>query len=86
MEVAVMNESKLLSVAELAELLGISDHTVYAWVSKGRLPCVKLGTRTMFDPREIERWIGERSRREGFVGDTGSESKPPGCSPAAPMP
>lgn len=60
---------KLLSVKELAEALGISVHTVYAWVSCGRLPCVKVGTRTLFDPQEIERWVRERSRRERPTAD-----------------
>ena len=55
---------KLLSVEDVAELLGISIHSVYAWASKGRLPVVKIGTRTMFSPGEIARWVAENSRPE----------------------
>jgi excisionase family DNA binding protein len=82
----VVIRSKLLSVSELAELLGISIPTVYAWVSKGRLPCVKLGTRTMFDPVEIARWVNERSRREGVVGEAESQSRSAGGPSAASVP
>jgi excisionase family DNA binding protein len=55
---------QLMSVHEVAEFLGVSVHTVYAWAAKGRLPVVKLGTRTMFEPHEIERWVGEHAVRE----------------------
>lgn len=55
---------RLLSVQEVAELLGVSVHTVYAWVSAARLPFVKVGTRTKFRQSEILRWVAERSRAE----------------------
>ncbi len=55
---------KLINVNELAKVLGISVQTVYAWVSRRRLPIVKVGRRTMFNPEEIDRWVRVRSRRE----------------------
>jgi excisionase family DNA binding protein len=55
---------RLMNVREVARLLGVSVHTVYAWSSRGRLPIVKIGTRTMFDPEEIRRWVAERCIRE----------------------
>lgn len=60
----------LLSVSEVARRLGVSVHTIYAWAAEGRLPLVKLGKRTLFDPDEIQRWVSERSFREsrGFPG------------------
>lgn len=42
---------------EIAEILGISCHTVYGWVSQGRIPYVKLGRRTLFQPEEVWRWV-----------------------------
>lgn len=50
---------KLLSVRELAAVLGIADQTVRNWVSQGRLPKTKVGRRTLFDPRRIEALIEE---------------------------
>jgi excisionase family DNA binding protein len=64
---------KLLNVEEVARVLGVSVHTVYTWVSCGRLPLVKVGARTMFEPVEIRRWVAERSRREAG----GAGSAPP---------
>ena len=55
---------ELLSVQQVARVLGLSITTVYSWVYKGRLPFVKIGRRTLFRPSEIERWVSERSRRE----------------------
>ena len=55
---------RLLSVVEVAAMLGLSRHTIYTWVSKRKLPIVKVGSRTMFQRSEIERWIVERHRRE----------------------
>ena len=57
--------AKLLNVCEVADLLGVSRCTVYSWVARGRIPCVKLGTRTMFVPEEIQRWVNAHSRLEG---------------------
>ena len=59
---------RLLSVDELSELLGVSVHTIYSWVAQGRLPLVKVGKRTMFQPGEIERWVAERSSSERCSG------------------
>lgn len=36
---------RLLTVRELAELLGISPGTAYHWLSQGRLPCVRFSAR-----------------------------------------
>lgn len=56
--------SRLLTTEEVAELLRVAPGTVRNWVSAKRMPVVKLGTRCLFDPREIERWIESNSQRE----------------------
>ena len=73
--------NRLLSVSEAAELLGVSVHTVYAWVGAGRIPLVKLGRRTLFDPDALQHWVHECSRSgrpaESRVAPTpGSHPKP----------
>ncbi len=55
---------KLLSAHEVAVLLGVHKVTIYDWVSQRRIPFVKVGGRTMFDPREIERWLEGSTVRE----------------------
>ncbi len=72
---------RLLNVGEVAQVLGVSVHTIYTWAAKGRLPLVKVGKRTMFEPREIARWVSERSRLERPVMSLGGESRGVGKQP-----
>lgn len=51
---------RLLSYTELAELTGIPRGTLSRWVSEGKVPHLRFGTRSVrFDPDEIERWLDE---------------------------
>lgn len=52
-----INMEKLLSVTDAAQRLGISRHTLNGWVSKRKVPFVKLGRRTLFNPIDLERII-----------------------------
>lgn len=52
--------NKLLSVSEAAEMLGLSKHTLNQWKSQGRIPFIKLGRRTLFDPDDLEAFIADR--------------------------
>jgi excisionase family DNA binding protein len=73
---------RLLNVGEVAEVLRVSVHTLYAWVGEDRIPVVKLGRRLLFDPAELSRWLSECSRRErlgepcAIEGTASSEPEP----------
>jgi excisionase family DNA binding protein len=54
--------TKLLSVSEVAEFLGIRKTTVYKYVMRQRIPHVKIGARLLFDQARIEAWVKEQSR------------------------
>ena len=47
----------LLGVVDAAKILGISRHTLNGWVSKRKVPFVKLGRRTLFNPADLDRMI-----------------------------
>ena len=47
----------LLTVNELASQLHINPSTLYAWASRGKIPCLKLHGLVRFVPEDIERWI-----------------------------
>jgi excisionase family DNA binding protein len=49
--------ANLLSVNDAAHRLGISRHTLNCWVSKRKVPFVKLGRRTLFNPADLDRMI-----------------------------
>jgi excisionase family DNA binding protein len=49
---------KLLTIRELAERLGIAEGTAYHWLSQGRLPCVRLGSRCVrFRESDVEKML-----------------------------
>jgi excisionase family DNA binding protein len=45
------------TVKDLAARLQVKDKTIYAWVSQGKIPCVKVNGVIRFDAREIEHWL-----------------------------
>lgn len=54
---------RLWTVRELARHLSVHEKTVYDWVARGTLPCVRLGHRLRFDPHDVLRWLS--ARKEG---------------------
>ena len=52
---------KLLSVTEVAAVLGYSRHWVYVRTRSGELPSVKAGGRLRFSPSAIQAWLAERA-------------------------
>jgi excisionase family DNA binding protein len=49
----------LISVATVAKLLGESTDTIYRRTKRGKMPHVRIGISTKFDPRELAAWIRE---------------------------
>jgi excisionase family DNA binding protein len=47
----------LLTAAEVAERLQLPTSWVYAAARDGRLPCLKLGRYTRFDPEQVKAWL-----------------------------
>jgi predicted DNA-binding transcriptional regulator AlpA len=54
--------NRLLSVADLAEVLSVPENTVRYWRLAGKLPePVRLGHRLIrWDPRDIAAWLADR--------------------------
>lgn len=46
-----------LSVEEIAEHLGISRDTVYAWISKKGMPAHRVGRFWKFQRVEVDAWV-----------------------------
>jgi excisionase family DNA binding protein len=53
--------SPLLSINEVAGLLGISRPTVYALIRRGELVPIRVGKRARFDPADVRAYL-ERHR------------------------
>jgi excisionase family DNA binding protein len=51
----------LLTVQQVAEALGFNKMTIYDWVTKGKLPHVRVGSRIKFDGAAIADWLEKRT-------------------------
>ena len=56
-----MKHYPILTLQEVAKMLGLAERTIYVWSQKGNLPAFKLGTKWAFDLNEINEWL-ERQR------------------------
>ena len=55
-----MNNSVLIAVSEVAELLDVSERTVWRLKSSGRLPLpVRIGSAVRWRIEEIQKWISD---------------------------
>jgi nitrogen PTS system EIIA component len=48
-----------LSVKDVAELLNVSDKTIYRMIQNETIPCFRVGGQWRFDRREIASWLGD---------------------------
>ncbi|MBM4340325.1 MAG: helix-turn-helix domain-containing protein [Deltaproteobacteria bacterium] len=49
----------LKSVKQAAEQLGISPHTIRAWVAQRRIPHVRLSRRVLFRERDLANFVNK---------------------------
>jgi len=48
-----LDHNQYLTVEEVANLMKISNKTIYSWCSKGYLPCVKFGRLVRINKDEL---------------------------------
>lgn len=52
-----ISEKRSYSVAEVAEILGVSKRSVYNLCSSGELKSVRIGTRLRISKRSFDEWL-----------------------------
>jgi len=55
--------ANLLSVREIAARFGVSKRTIERLVAEGELAKIKIGSRTLFERSEAERYLQQNTRR-----------------------
>ena len=50
----------LLDAIEVAGILKVAKDTVYQWVKRYALPCVRFGDCIRFDPKQLADWLESR--------------------------
>ena len=56
-----------LKLKEVAELLKVSEKTVYRWVKAGKIPCYRINHQYRFREDEIRAWAGGRQQGVGKI-------------------
>ena len=71
MEVTVLKKSiytsydelpLLLNVKQLADLLGVSDSSVYELIQEDDFPSLRIGKRIVIPKEELREWISARTK------------------------
>ena len=52
---------ELIGVPAAAQMLGVSQDTLYKWITQRYVPHIKLGRAVRFDPKKLQEWIKIRS-------------------------
>lgn len=53
-------EKHYYTVQEVAIYLGLSEHTIRAWVKLGRIPFYKFGRAVRFDLKKLGPWLKKK--------------------------
>ena len=64
-------EDRWLSVEEIAEYLGVTRDTIYAWLSKKGLPGHRIGRLWKFKREEVDEWV----RASGSAGEASDRAR-----------
>lgn len=68
-------EDRWLSVDEIAEYLGVTRETIYAWLSKKDLPGHRVGRLWKFKRAEIDEWVRAGGANPNDVGDVKADRR-----------
>jgi excisionase family DNA binding protein len=55
---------RLLTLREVAEILRASPTTLRIWASKRKIPVIKVGRMVRVSPKELEKWLKDRTLKE----------------------
>lgn len=56
-----MQNERLLTPAEVCQILSVKVQTIYNWVHLKTFPHVKVGNRLRFSPTAVKAWIDEQT-------------------------
>lgn len=57
-----VGKKQLLTPAQVAERLQVTERTVYKWLSNGELPAAKLGRVWRISEQQLQKFIDERGQ------------------------
>ena len=57
----ISQEPKLLTVKEVAEMLSISERTVWSMTNAGEIPCVRIRKRVLYRLNHVQGFIDKQT-------------------------
>lgn len=58
-------QKETMTSQEVAEYLGVSRQTIYAWTNHGNLPCRQVNNRKkLFSKEKVDEWIKEGAKTQ----------------------
>lgn len=63
----IQTPKRVYSVAEAAQVLGVSESKVYQLVRMKGFPTVKLGKRIKISVQGLDRWIEEQAEKGWYI-------------------
>jgi excisionase family DNA binding protein len=69
---SMTRETELLAAADVAELIGVKETTVYRWCKEGKLPCLKVGKHWRIRRGVLEDFLRQSERPRTLVGQLDS--------------
>ena len=58
-----MTPDKLMTAAEVAEFLSVSEHTVYRWCKSRKIPHFNLNSTYRFNLQELQKWLDSKHQK-----------------------
>jgi len=55
----------MITISQLAEILGVTDRTVYQWANNGEIPAYKVGNSWRFIEEEVAEWLKRKRNMPG---------------------
>ena len=68
---SVLDLREVMNIRQASQYLGISPDTLYKYLSEGRLPAFKLGSRWRFKKTTLDRWMEMQSEKSAGKGHRG---------------
>src|SRR3712207_5907270 len=67
-EKGLLSEKELLSAEDVAQLMGVTETTVWRWCREGNLPCLKIGKYWRLRREALEDFLKQHERSTTLVG------------------
>src|SRR5215216_1961909 len=70
-------DKELLAAADVAEMIGVKETTIYRWCKEGKLPCLKVGKRWRIRREALEDFLKRSEHSVTLAGQLGSFLREP---------